>query len=64
MSPTPRQRRTARLGIDAGPPASRRGPSAGTKQPITVDAIISINERAIIQTVNPAAERMFGYKAE
>jgi len=41
MSPTPRQRRAARLGIDAGAPASRRGPSGGTKQPITVDAIIS-----------------------
>jgi AcrR family transcriptional regulator len=41
MSPTPRQRRAARLGIDAGTPAARRGPSGGTKKPITVEAIIS-----------------------
>jgi AcrR family transcriptional regulator len=41
MSPTPRQRRAARLGIDTGPPAARRGPSGGTKKPITVEAIIS-----------------------
>src|ERR1700744_2342552 len=41
MSPTPRQRRAARLGIDPGPPAVRRGPSGGTKKPITVEAIIS-----------------------
>src|ERR1700749_3698648 len=41
MSPTPRQRRAARLGIDTGPPATRRGPSGGTKKPITVDVIIS-----------------------
>ena len=41
MSPTPRQRRAARLGIDTGPPAVRRGPSGGTKQPITIEAIIS-----------------------
>jgi AcrR family transcriptional regulator len=40
MSPTPRQRRAARLGIDAGTPAARRGPSGGTKKPITVEAII------------------------
>jgi AcrR family transcriptional regulator len=40
MSPTPRQRRAARLGIDTGPPASRRGPSGGTKNPITVESII------------------------
>src|ERR1700761_2404779 len=40
MSPTPRQRRAARLGIDTGPPAVRRGPSGGTKKPITVEAII------------------------
>jgi AcrR family transcriptional regulator len=41
MSPTPRQRRAARLGIDTGPPAARRGPSGGTKKPITVEVIIS-----------------------
>ena len=41
MSPTPRERRAARLGIDTGTPAARRGPSGGTKKPITVDAIIS-----------------------
>lgn len=41
MSPTPRQRRAARLGIDPGPPVARRGPSGGTKKPISVDAIIS-----------------------
>src|SRR6516165_7000697 len=29
-----------------------------------VDAIISIDERGIIQLVNHAAERMFGYSAE
>ena len=42
--PTPQQRRAARnqqpdAGSDA--PAPRRGPSGGTKKPITVDAIIS-----------------------
>jgi len=43
MSPTPQQRRAARhrLGADSGPPAARRGPSGGRKQPITVEAIIS-----------------------
>jgi AcrR family transcriptional regulator len=40
MSPTPRERRAARLGLDTGPPAARRGPSGGTKKPITVEAII------------------------
>jgi AcrR family transcriptional regulator len=44
MSPTPRQRRAARhLQPGAGAasaPATRRGPSGGTKKPITVDAII------------------------
>jgi AcrR family transcriptional regulator len=44
MSPTPQQRRAARhLPPDAGAasaPATRRGPSGGTKKPITVDAII------------------------
>ncbi|MBV9794884.1 MAG: TetR/AcrR family transcriptional regulator C-terminal domain-containing protein [Actinobacteria bacterium] len=49
MSPTPRQRRAARLGLDPGTPAARRGPSAGTKKPITVDAIIS-TAFAIIET--------------
>jgi two-component system, LuxR family, sensor kinase FixL len=29
-----------------------------------VDGIISINEQGIIQTINPAAERMFGYAAD
>src|SRR5882757_6385110 len=43
MSPTPQQRRAARhqLGTDPNAPAARRGPSAGRKKPITVDAIIS-----------------------
>jgi AcrR family transcriptional regulator len=43
MSPTPQQRRAARhqLGTDSSPPAARRGPSGGRKQPITVEAIIS-----------------------
>ncbi|WP_026423257.1 TetR/AcrR family transcriptional regulator [Actinokineospora inagensis] len=42
MSPTPRQRRAARHQLDPGrqPPAARRGPSGGSKKPITVDAII------------------------
>jgi AcrR family transcriptional regulator len=43
MSPTPQQRRAARHQLDTGPsaPAARRGPSGGTKEPITVEAIIS-----------------------
>jgi AcrR family transcriptional regulator len=43
MSPTPRQRRAARhqLGVGPGAPAARRGPSGGTKKPITVDAIVT-----------------------
>jgi AcrR family transcriptional regulator len=41
MSPTPEQRRAARHQLDAGAPATRRGPSRGHKPPITVDAIIS-----------------------
>jgi AcrR family transcriptional regulator len=43
MSPTPQQRRAARHQLGTGPsaPAPRRGPSGGTKQPITVDAIIA-----------------------
>jgi AcrR family transcriptional regulator len=43
MSPTPQQRRAARHQLGAGPsaPAARRGPSGGTKQPITVEAIIA-----------------------
>src|SRR5579875_976355 len=44
MSPTPRQRRAERHqqpGTGAGNPAGRRGPSGGTKKPITVEAIIS-----------------------
>jgi AcrR family transcriptional regulator len=42
MSPTPQQRRAARHQLGTGPsaPAARRGPSGGTKQPITVEAII------------------------
>jgi AcrR family transcriptional regulator len=42
VSPTPQQRRAARhqeLG-EASTPAARRGPSGGTKRPITVEAII------------------------
>jgi AcrR family transcriptional regulator len=44
MSPTPRQRRAERHqqpGPGAGSVAGRRGPSGGTKKPITVEAIIS-----------------------
>jgi AcrR family transcriptional regulator len=42
MSPTPLQRRAERnQQPGSGTPAARRGPSAGTKKPITVDAIIS-----------------------
>ncbi len=44
MSPTPRERRAARHlqpGNGASAPAARRGPSGGTKKPITVEAIIS-----------------------
>jgi AcrR family transcriptional regulator len=42
MSPTPQQRRAARhLQPGAAAAAARRGPSAGTKKPITVDAIIA-----------------------
>ncbi|XVU29685.1 TetR/AcrR family transcriptional regulator [Actinoplanes sp. CA-054009] len=42
MSPTPEQRRTARHQFGAAPatPGLRRGPSRGTKKPITVDAIL------------------------
>jgi AcrR family transcriptional regulator len=42
--PTPQQRRAARNqqpGAGASAPAARRGPSGGTKKPITVEAIIS-----------------------
>ena len=44
MSPTPEQRRAARhqLGTGQGAPAAtRRGPSGGTKKPITVEAVVS-----------------------
>jgi len=43
MSPTPQQRRAARHQEpgEASTPAARRGPSGGTKKPITVEAIIS-----------------------
>jgi AcrR family transcriptional regulator len=43
MSPTPQQRRAARhqAPADTSPPVTRRGPSGGTKQPITVEAIIA-----------------------
>jgi AcrR family transcriptional regulator len=43
MSPTPQQRRAVRhqLGTGPGAPAGRRGPSGGTKKPITVEAIIA-----------------------
>jgi AcrR family transcriptional regulator len=43
MSPTPQERREARHRPGAGPAATtrgRRGPSGGTKKPITVDAIV------------------------
>jgi AcrR family transcriptional regulator len=43
MSPTPQQRREARHRPGAGAAATtggRRGPSGGTKKPITVDAIV------------------------
>jgi AcrR family transcriptional regulator len=43
MSPTPQQRRAARhqLSTGSGAPVARRGPSGGTKKPITVEAIVS-----------------------
>jgi AcrR family transcriptional regulator len=43
MPPTPQQRRDARHQLSTGPgaPTGRRGPSRGSKKPITVDAIIS-----------------------
>jgi AcrR family transcriptional regulator len=43
MSPTPQQRRAARHlePAQASAPAARRGPSGGTRKPITVQAIIS-----------------------
>jgi AcrR family transcriptional regulator len=43
MSPTPQQRRAARHQEpgETSPPVARRGPSGGTKQPITVEAIIN-----------------------
>jgi AcrR family transcriptional regulator len=43
MSPAPQQRRAARhqLGVGSSAPAARRGPSGGTKKPITVEAIIT-----------------------
>src|SRR2546430_7826307 len=44
MASTPRQRRAERHqqpGTGACTPPTRRGPSGGTKKPITVDAIIS-----------------------
>jgi AcrR family transcriptional regulator len=43
MSPTPQQRRAARhqdAAAASAPAPARRGPSAGTKKPITVEAII------------------------
>ena len=42
MSPTPQQRRAARHQLGAGPgaAAARRGPSGGSKQPITVEAVV------------------------
>jgi AcrR family transcriptional regulator len=43
MSPTPQQRRAARHQEpgEVSTPAARRGPSGGTKKPITVETIIS-----------------------
>jgi AcrR family transcriptional regulator len=42
MSPTPQERREARhqAGAGAGATRGRRGPSGGSKKPITVDAIV------------------------
>src|SRR3569833_857889 len=49
MPPTPQQRREARHQLSAGSsaPAGRRGPSRGSKQPITVDAILSTAFRSV-----------------
>ncbi len=48
MSPTPRQRRAARhQQPGASGSAARRGPSRGTKKPITVDAIIAAAFRIV-----------------
>jgi AcrR family transcriptional regulator len=43
MAPTPQQRREARhqVGSAAGTAKGRRGPSGGTKKPITVEAILA-----------------------
>ena len=52
MSPTPQQRRAERhqqAGPGASAPVTRRGPSGGTKPPITVDAIVS-TAFAIVET--------------
>lgn len=51
MAPTPQERRAARHQLDgaasSGATAARRGPSGGSKKPITVDAIIGTAFRIV-----------------
>ena len=49
------------LGIRAHDALAMREAQMHALLEAAVDGIISIDERGIIQTINPAAERMFGY---